>query len=356
MYNYITKGNFSEISEIGGDTFEEDDENIVVFLDYDITNEPKLNYYSEKEEQEVSIIFYYNDGFFNRDIFYKKTIKTIAYTDLIPGANYTKTIPDRNTDLVFSDNSSSNENRIINTDWSLTDRYEDNSMTEDKRGDDNLQIFLGVLKNEEITTKINSYENHTLSQDIIRWDNGYKEITFNNSYNIRTTKYDINPLFSYYQEFNTGPEIIFVNESSINEHAVLLSYDYEIEDKNNDGTDAYAEYRNISISELEQKHTYKSVSNSPFENDIENKNVTIFQDYDDGWNEVYDNYSMDICVKPNRISQSFILNPLRHSEDTETANNIITGNNPIEFYDNSTSERDNKSFIKKVQYIITEDC
>jgi hypothetical protein len=209
---------------------------------------------------------------------------------------------------------------------------------------------------DEIVTTINSNENHTLSQDVIRWDNGFNLVNFNNTYLIYTTVYDINPMFSYIQEFVTGPEIIFTNESTVNGKAVLLKYDYEISDTFNDGTDAFTEYRDIPMSQLEQKHTYKSVSNSPFESDTANKEVVIFQDYDDGWNEVYDDYNELILVKPNRITQDFSLTPLRHPSDPETDNNIITGNNPIEFKDNSSTERTDDLFITNVEYIITETC
>jgi len=353
--NDKTKDNFSNINAIGGDTFTEDEINTDEFLDYGMEDEPKINYWSIGDH-DAEMIFYYNDGYFNRDKNLIKTTKTIPYSNLNPDATYTNTVPDRNTEISFIDNSTNNENRIIDIDWSLTDRYEDNSMTTDKRGENNLQTWLNAGRTEEITTTVNSNENHTLSQDTIRWDNGFSLINFNNSYTIYTTKYNINPLFSYKQEFVTGPEIIFTNESTPNDNAVLLQYDYEISDTDNDGNDAFVAYRDIDISTAEQKHTYKSVSNSPFEDDEANKEVIIFQDYDDGWNEVYDNYTELILVKPNRISQDFLLTPIRHESDTETANNIITGNNPIEFHDTSSTERTDDLFITNVKYTIIETC
>jgi len=359
MKNYKTEGNFSNINTIGGDTFAESEDYTNEFLDYGMEDEPKVNYWSLKtgsEAQSVKTIFYYNDGFFNRSDELEKFIKTEAYSDIVPDAYYNDNIKDRTDEIKFGDNSKNNENRIINIDWSLTDRYEDNSMTEDKQGTDNKQVWLEIEADETITTTINSNEDHTLSQDVIRWDNGYSEKTFTNHYTVKTSSYTINPSFGYYQKYVTGPEIVFVNESSINDGAVLLEYDYEIDDTDNEGNDAYAEYRNIPISQTEQEHTYKSVSNSPFEDDVSNKHVILFQDYDDGWNREYESFEMDILVKPNRISQDFKLNPLRHENDTETEDNIITGNNPIEFYDNSSTERTNMDFIKYVKYSIIEEC
>jgi len=359
MKNYITKGNFSNPDVIGGDTFQDSDDNTNTFMDQGMTDEPTLHYWSSKtgnEAQSVNVIFHYNDGYFNRDDSLEKFIKSEPYENLVPRCTYTASVPDRDTTITFVDNSTTNENRIIDEDWSLTDRYEDLSMTEDKRGQDNKQVWLNVTRETSTDTTVNSHENHTLSQDIIRWDNGFKEQTFTNQYTISTTAYTINPSFSYSQEFVTGPEIIFKNESTVNDSAKMLEYDYEIEDKDNDGNDAFAAYRDIPWGTKEQKHTYKSVSNSPHEDDVHNKNVTIFQDFDDGWNHVYDSYDMDILVKPNRISQDFTLEPLRHGSDTETEVNVITGNNPMKFYDNSTTQRTDTNFIKKVQYIITEDC
>jgi len=359
MKNYKTAGNFSDINTIGGNTFSESEDYTDEFLGYGMEDEPKVNYWSLKtgsEAQSVIEVFYYNDGFFNRSSELEKFIKTEAYSDIIPNAYYNDNIKDRNDEITFGDNSTNNENRIINIDWSLTDRYEDNSMTEDKQGQDNKQVWLGIARDEAITTTINSNEDHTLSQDIIRWDNGYSEKTFTNSYTIKTLSYTINPNFEYYQKYETGPEIVFVNTSSSNTGAVLLEYDYEIDDTDNEGNDAYAEYRNIPISQTEQEHTYKSVSNSPFEDDIANKHVILFQDYDNGWNREYESFEMDILVKPNRITQNFILNPIRHESDTETEDNIITGNNPIGFYDGSTTERTDTDFIKYVKYSIVEEC
>ena len=356
MTNDILKDNFSEINKIGGDTYSDDASNTDEFLDQDMDDKPTVNYLKIDDSQDAKMIFYYNDGYFNRDSSLTKGIKTVAYSDIIPNANYTDTVPDRNTDIVFSDNSTNNENRIIDIDWSLTDRYEDNSMNVDNQGNDNLQTWLNKAQSDEMTTTVNSLENHTLSQDIIRWDNGFSLITFNKDYTINTTNYDINPLFSYSQEFNTGPEIIFKNESTKNDDAVLLTYDYEITDTDNDDEDASVAYRDIDINTTEQKHTYKSVSNSPFEDDKANKEVTIFQDYDDGWNRVYDSYTEDILVKPNRISQDFSLKPIRHENDPETEDNIVTGNNPIEFKDESSTERTDDDFIGHVKYIITESC
>ena len=361
VHNYITEGNYNNPNKIGGDTYNADDDNIDEFLDQGMTDEPKVNFWTEEDSQETRMIFYYNDGYFNRDTDLSKDIKTQAYDDLVPGANYTDTVPDRNTDITFSDNSTSNEDRIIDEDWSLTDRYEDNSMTTDKQGEDNLQTWLNVSRDTEITTTVNSNEDHTLKQDTIRWDNGFQLKTFTNSYVVTTSAYSINPEFIYRQVFVTGPEIEFTDSSTKNEKAVLLTYDLEIEDKNNDGSDAFASYQNNILTDKIQ-HTYKSCSNSPFEADIANKEVTIFQDYDDGWNRVYDSYTAMIIVKPNRITQDFLLNPIRHAADNETANNTITGNNPIEVSDNSDTDRvlgnnyKDFSFIKKVKYLVTESC
>ena len=356
--NYKTKDNYSTIINTST-VFSENEDNTDEFLAKDILFQPKVNYYTARTNanaQEASMTFYYNDGYFNRSSLTSKFVKTVPYANLIPGATFTGTVPNRNTDITFIDNSTVNETRIIDIDWSLTDRYEANSMSTASQGTDNLQEFKNIDRLTSISTKINSFENHTLSQDIIRWDDGFKEVHFTNSYIIATTKYTINPNFTYSQEFVTGPEIIFTNTSTANGLAIPLEYDYEISDKNNDGTDASAEYRDIPFATKEAKHTYKSVSNSPFETDLYNKHVILFQDFDDGWNKVHDTKSKDILVKPNRISQAFITEPLRHLSDTETADNIITGNNPIKFFDNLTSERLNKSFIKSVKYVVTEQC
>ena len=316
---------------------------------------PNINYFSEKTSQDIILKFYYNDGFFNRDISIQKTIITKPYSDLIPNAVYTNSIPDRNTDLKFKDGSSNNESRIIDIDWELTDRYENNSMVSVKQGEDNLQLFNNIKRDIEITTNVYANENHTLSQKVIRWDNGFHLKTFTRSYIITTSIYSINPSFTYKQIYNTGPEIRFTNTSTKNTGAILLDYSLEIEDKENDGTDAFAQYNHINLS-TEIDHTYKSVSNSPFENDIANKEVTIFVDYDDGFNRVYNSYTENIIVKPNRITQDFLTTPERKNGDLETSDFIITGNNPIEFHDISVTERTDTNFIKKVEYIIIEDC
>jgi len=353
--NYITKGNFSGINSIGGNTFTVSNNNIEVFNNSLITYKPLINYYSELLSQDINIIFYYNDGFFNRNISNLRTIETRAYTDIIPGILTNNNIPDRNTNINFSDNSTNNENRIIDIDWSLTDRYGINSMNINLRGTDNLQLWNNQLKGTNIITTINSFENHILSQDIIRWDNGFVLKTFNNSLIINTTKYTVNPDFSYIHKYNTGPEIVFTNISSINTGAILLSYDLEITDSDNNGIDTSVAYRNIPMSQV-QEHIYKSVSNSPFSVDLYNKPVTIFQNFDNGWDEDYLTLTRNILVKPNRISQDFITQPLRHPSDTETSNLIITGNNPIKFFDNSTTLRTDINFIKSVEYTITEIC
>ena len=359
--NYITATNYSNPNSIGGNTYTDNEDLVEEFLNKELIFKPEINYWTAKDSQDIKMIFFYNDGYFNRNVDLIKTIKTIPYSDLIPGATYTNIIPDRHTDLKFKDNSTNNETRIIDEDWSLIDRFENNSMTIDKQGTDNFQIFLVVGRETETTTTINSNENHTLSQDEIRWDDGFHLKTFSNTYNITTTEYGIIPKFSYSQIYITGPEIEFTDISTKDSGAVFLTYDLEINDKENDGTDAFAAYREINYSDKTQ-HTYKSVSNSPFESDIANKEVTIFQDYDDGWNRVYDSYTENILVKPNRISQNFDLIPQRHSSDTETADNIITGNNPINFKDSSDTLRidiyGNKdfTFIKNVNYDIEEIC
>lgn len=361
IHNYITAGNYNDPAVIGGATYNTDEDLIQEFIDKELIFTPEINYWTAKTTQEVKMNFAYNDGYFNRDIDLVKNIKTQVYSNLVPGANYTSHLPDRNTDIIFSDNSSNNEGRIINTDWSLTDRYEDNSMTVDKQGQNNLQTWTNISKETELITRVNSNENHTLSQDIIRWDDGFRLKTFTNSYIVSTSVYSINPGFIYKQVFVTGPEIEFTNTGTKNGNAQLLTHDYEIEDKFNDGSDAFTSYQDIPYLEKTQ-HVYKSVSNSPFEANIANKEVTIFQDYDNGWNRVYDSYTEMIIVKPNRITQDFSLNPIRHLEDTETADNTITGNNPIEFSDSSDTLRldieGNKdfSFVKEVNYTIEENC
>jgi hypothetical protein len=359
--NYITANNYNDPTVIGGTVYNSDDTNLEEFLYVDITYTPQINYWTEKPSQEVSISFYYNDGYFNRMTSLSKNIETRAYTDLIPGAIYTGHVPNRHTEVKFKDNSTNNQNRIISEDWSLTDRYEDNSMSYDKQGQDNLQTWFDVDRLTEITTKVNSQENHTLSQDEIRWDDGFKLKLFSNSYIITTSKYSINPNFDYWQKYVTGPEIVFDNTSTVNGGAVQLSYELLLVDNDNEGNDTTTEYLDLLVNSY-QEHIYKSASNSPHEADEYNKDVTITVWYDDGWNEVWDDYSDNILVKPNRISQDFLTNPIRHPADTETSNFIITGNNPIEFYDNSTTQRiddDNEkdfSFVKHVKYTITDTC
>lgn len=361
IHNYITAGNYNDPAIIGGATYTSDEDVIHEYLDQELTFTPKINYWTAVPAQNITMNFAYNDGYFNRDIDLSKNITTAAYSDLIPGASYPSNIPDRNTDVVFSDNSTNNEVRIIDEDWSLTDRYESNSMTVDKQDLDNLQTWINVSRETVLTTRINSNENHTLSQDVIRWDDGFKLKLFNNSYTIATSAYTINPKFTYEQIYITGPEIEFTNTGTKNGSAQLLTHDYEIEDKFNDGADAFASYQDIPYLEKTQ-HTYKSVSNSPFEVDTANKEVTIFQDYDNGWNRVYDTYTEMITVKPNRITQNFSLEAIRHPSDVETSSDTITGNNPIKFTDTSDTSRidseGNKdfSFINSVKYVIEETC
>ena len=361
IHNFVTAGNFSNPDTIGGAVYDSDDDLVQEFINQEMTDKPEINFWTAKNSQKVKMNFSYNDGYFNRSIDLSKNIKTQAYSDLVPNASYTSSVPDRNTDITFIDNSTNNETRIIDEDWSLTDRYEDNSMTTDKQGEDNLQTWFNVSRDTEITTRVNSNEDHTIKQDIIRWDDGFKLKTFTNSYVVTTSAYSISPGFIYDQIFVTGPEIEFSCTSTKNEKAVLLTYDLEIEDKNNDGSDAFASYQNNNLTDKIQ-HIYKSCSNSPFEADIANKEVTLFQDYDDGWNRVYDSYTENIIVKPNRISQDFLLNPIRHSADTKTEDNTITGNNPIEFHDSSDTDRIDENgnkdynFITEVNYLITEDC
>lgn len=359
MYNYKTLGNYNNPSIIGGSTFTESTNYYDQFLNSTIIFEPEINYWSAKTSQDVIMKFYYNDGFFNRDISLTKQIETRPYVDLIPGATYTQVVPDRHTIVQFKDNSTSNQIRIISEDWSLTDRYSITSMNFEKRGSDNLQEWFDIPRLNTIETKINSFENHTLSQTEIRWDDGFKLKLFSNSYNISTTKYSINPDFTYEQIFVTGPEIRFFNTCTVNDNAVQLRYDLEIEDTYNDGSDAFASYEGINILDTVE-HTYKSVSNSPHLPDVANKEVTIFNWFDDGWDEDYRTRTKLINVKPNRISQDFLTIPVRHPADLITDTKKITGNNPIKFKDNSGTLRIDSfgntdyTFIKNVTYDISD--
>jgi len=273
---------------------------------------------------------------------------------------FTDTIPTRDTEFAFKDDSTINRDRIMFINWYLTDRYEDNSMTTDERGNDNAQEWLNQDKDTEITTKINSQEDHTLTQEV-HWDDGFKEVILTKEYTIKTSKSSINTDFDYFQIFVTGPEIQFSNITTVNDNAVQLRYDLFISDKDNDGNDTSKTYEGLGVNDT-QDVIYDSVSNSPFDNDTYNKEVKIKVWFDDGWNEVSDEEIADILVKPNRISQDFTLTPIRHPSDTETASNSITGNNPIKFEDSSDTERidsdGNKdfSFIQNVKYTITEDC
>ena len=109
-------------------------------------------------------------------------------------------------------------------------------------------------------------------------------------------------------------------------------------------------------------HTYKSTSNTPFEPDVYNKLVNLNVTFDDGWDENNTNKDFLINVKPNRITQNFITNPIRHLNDDTISDSIIVGDNPIEFYDNSITDRIDSnnnsdfSFIKNVKYAIIDNC
>ena len=350
----IIENNFKEIDKIGGDKFtsdEADEENKIILLDKDIDFKPEINFFSEGDK-DITITFYYNNGYFNVSDTMTSSVSVIPYDIPEIICNYTDIINDRHEDVIFSDNTDTD--RTINIDWKLTDKYQDTSMTIDKRGEDNLQIFEEQSAETEITTHINSFEEHTLYQKN-RWDNGFKLVELSNDYLIKTNKYDIIPKFVYENVNITGPIIKFTNNSTINGKAVLLTYDLEILDKDNEDNNADKTYYDIDKNDSVQ-HTYKSCSNSPFEEDKYNKEVTIFQDFDDGWNEDYLTYTENILVQPNRIEQEFILEPLRHENDNTTENNIIIGNNPIKFYDDSApSNGDNGTeFIKKVEYVISE--
>lgn len=358
--NDITANNFDTISTIGGTRFGLSLSNSNTFDNKDVSFKPKINYLSEKVSQDCSLVFHYNNGYFNLNNSITKQIETRAYTSLIIGANYTHVVPDRNTNVTFSCASTNNYTRIIDEDWTLSDRYSVNSMNTNLRGGDNLQSFIKKARIEIITTKVNSNENHALGQ-LVRWDNGFKEVQFNALYSISTTNYSINPDFDYKNKYKTGPDIQFWNTSTNNGAAVQLKYNLELKDKENSGLDAFKSYNNILIGTI-QEHKYKSTSNSPFEPNINNKEVRIIVNYDDGWDEIQSDYSALINVRPNNISQSFLLNPIRNIHDTGINKSIIVGNNPIEFNDTSSTTRiDNSnqldySFIKHVEYKIIETC
>lgn len=273
---------------------------------------------------------------------------------------FTQVIVNRDVLIKFADDSTINRDRIMYINWYLTDRYSEDSMNYEKRGQDNLQSWLNQDKDAEISAKINSNEDHILTQEV-HWDDGFEEIVFTREYTITTQSSTINPTFSYEQIYVTGPEIRFHNTTTVNDYAVQLGYELLLSDTTNEGLDATTEYIDIGVLET-QDHVYKSVSNSPFEIDDANKLVKMTVWYDNGWDETYDIYSAYIIVKPNRINQDFLTNPIRHPADTETSDFIITGNNPIEFHDNSDTQRiddfNNKdfSFIKNVKYTVTDDC
>lgn len=362
LTNKITAGNFSNIAIIGGSTFALTDATATdEFLFKTSAYTPKINYWTATPGQNAVLKFYYNDGFFNRDTEVSKMVVTNPYADLIPNASYTQAVEHRDDDITFLDASTSNETRIIDTDWSLTDRYEANSMNTQNRGDNAFKTWKNVQRLDSRTTRVNSNENHTLSQDIVRWDDGFKLKKFNNQYTITTSNHDIVPSFGYSQKYVTGPEINFVNTTTVNGRATQIKYNLTVTDKDNSNVDASVVFSGI-LPTTGVYYVYKSVSNSPFDPDIANKPVTIDVIYDDGWNEVNDGYSEIILVKPNRIDQSFVTNPIRHPNDNGTQNDEIIGNNPIEFHDTSTTLRidDNGDadygFIQSVEYVIIDTC
>jgi len=352
--NNILAGGFKSLYDIGGEKYDADETNTDV-LTSEANKTNQVNFWSEGSKN-INLILYYNDGYLNVNTNLDKSIDANPYSDLEPNAIYSNNIPDRNSDVKFIDDSTNNENRIINEDWTLTDRYSDLSMTYDSRGEDNLQFYPEIDRETEISTNINSNENHTLTQ-YIRWDNGFKEVNFEPEYTISTLEYTLEPELNYIQKYVTGPEIIF-NDATDFENK--LKYNLIITDEDNDGNDTSETFNDIGVDDTQQ-YVYKSVSNSPFDDDEYNKNVNLNVYYDNGWDESQHDKDFLINVKPNRITQDFIIEALRHDADTVTDEFTITGNNPFKFYDNSTTLRiddDSEldySFINSVNYNI-EDC
>jgi len=322
--NKILKGNFNNNNEIS----DKDENNIITILNKDITFKPKINFYSEGK-QEIYFRIKYNNGFIIKySNWIKKEINIISYNKPILDAIYNNNINDRNIDLIIKDNSVLN-NRIIYIDWNLEN-----------------QNKYKISNNNEIRFKLNKYKDYILKQKVY-WDNGFKEVILNKEYIINTKTKDIFPDFKYKQIFNTGPEIRFTNITDKS-----LYFDLFIFDKDNFENNKDISFKNQTKS-IDYK--YKSCSNSPFENNKFNKKVELKVYYDNGWEILSKSIIKYICVKPNRINQDFIINPIRDINDKEIKTNIITGNNPFEFSDNSKSERLNDiSFIKKVKYIIKD--
>lgn len=274
-------------------------------------------------------------------------------------ARFTEKIGNRKTIVKFIDISTINRNRIIYINWYLEDNYSSTSMSEENRNKSFNKEWLLQDKDTEIETLLNSKGLHKLTQEI-HWDDGFEEKIFIKEYLIECIEGDINPDFNWFNPYLTGPNIRITDVSTNDSYSKLLSFDLYISDKDNNNIDSSVIYSNQDIgSTLE--HEYKSASNSPFEEDNYNKLVSIRTYYDNGWDYCFKDASSYILVKPNRITQDFTTNPIRHDSDLETSDLVITGNNPIEFKDNSTGSRfienvNDNSFIKKVEYIIEEEC